>query len=77
MVALAFSPFSVIATVFVLLMLFSWCLKDGIGMTAILKLFVIGSLVMAWSGLSRNAIALIWVLLLCMYLLCSVVYSKG
>ena len=77
MIALAFSPFSVIATVFVILMLFSWCLKDGIGRFAILKLFVIGSLVMAWSGLSGNVIALIWVLLFCMYLLCSVVYSKG
>ena len=76
MVLLAFSPFSVIATVCVMLMLFSWCLKDGIGRFAILKLFVGGSLVMAWAGLSGNVIALIWVLLFCMYLLCSIVYSK-
>ena len=76
MVALAFSPFSVIEAVCVILMLFSWCLKDGMGRFAILKLFVIGSLVMAWYGLSGNVIALIWVLLFCMYLLCSVVYSK-
>ncbi len=76
MIALAFSPFNVLATVGLILMLFSWCMKGGIGMLAILKLFVCGSLIMAWLGLSGSTIALIWVLVACMSVLCSIVYSK-